>query len=181
MNFIRKNIISLVIVIATLLMAGVAVFTAWRLYRARTTAPQKSGAALTTAHCDLLSFTISEEELACNSACTADAQCSVISDTDSYICDTTTDTCRLESNPTSETCAQLQETASPSPTATATATPSPTPTGTGTPRPTSTPTATHTPTPTPEPSLPTAGLGLPTTIGVVTGVILMIGALILAI
>lgn len=179
----KNKITTVVIIIATVVLAGVAIFTAIRLYQLRQeavapTAPESKPEAGIEAisRCTPLSFEVT--------------------------CATTTPT------PTPKATATPTATAKATPTATATATPTPTPTATATATPTpttgagtSTPTPTTGPgTPTPtstsisaaatatptsaslaeEPSLPDAGISFPTIIGIGIGVLLLIGSLLLA-
>ena len=150
-------------------------------------------------HCALVSFTINKSVYTCNSSCTTDAQCEE-ADAD-YVCDETSDRCRLKDNLTSTTC-EPDTTPTPTPTATPTGTPTATPTGTASPTPTGTATSTPTgststpaPTGTPKtttststplaqktttPSLPEAGTSLPTVLGIVIGFAILIGGILLA-
>ncbi len=102
-TFFKNNLVSLVIIIATILLAGVAVFTAWKLYSVKTSAPEKSEAAVTTSSCDLVSFTITKEEVyECDSPCSDDSQCATANP--DYICNDITGTCRHVDYPSEETC-----------------------------------------------------------------------------
>lgn len=134
----KNKITTIVIIIATVILAGIAVFTAIRLYQLRQqavapTAPESKPEAAAPRACTALTFNLSV------------------------------------STPTS----------TPTPTATATATATATPTAT----PTTVAAATATPTSASlaeEPSLPDAGTSFPTIIGVGLGILLLIGALLLA-
>ena len=147
----KNKIATIGIIIATLVLAGVAVFTAVRLYQLRQeavapTAPtSKPKAQETPKACTSLAF-------------------------------------NLSGTPTPTPTATPTATPTGSPTATPTGTPgatsTPTPVSTATPGPTSTPIAGATPTE--EPALPDAGISFPTIFGIGLGIILLIGALLLA-
>ncbi len=154
----KKKIVTVLIVIATVILAGVAVYTAIRLYQLRQeavapTAPAESEAAAPTIEeCTELFFTIGEL--------------------------TPTPTPTATPTPTGTVTPTPTPTATPTPTGTVT----PTPTGTVTPTPTSTPGPTTTPTPTPTEAaeLPEAGISYPTIIGAGVGILLLIASLLLA-
>ena len=203
MKFIKQNLITVIIISSTVILAGIAIFTAIRLYQLRQkpvapsvpeSQPQACidgdcGEEIDTS-CEALTFTIITPEYDCNLPCTDNSQCQAVNP--DYICynagGTTGKVCRLEDNTSSTTCQPAKTTASPTPTLTPTptGTSGPTSTPTGTSGPTSTPTATATAAPhsaatsTPEAGLPPAGIPLPTLIGAGAGIILLIGALLLA-
>ena len=163
-DFLKNKVVTVLIVVATIILAGVAIFTALRLYQLRTrpvapTAPESQPAAGEQPKpeaCRQLAFTISTP--------------------------TPTPTGTGTPTPTS--------TGTPTPTTTTTTTP--TPTGSGTPTPTTTeaPTSTPTPTtgeiaqaspsPTTAPTLPDAGTELPTIFAGAVGILLIIFSLLLA-
>ncbi len=180
----KKKIVTVLIVIATVILAGVAVFTAIRLYQLREeavapTAPTSEPAAAEPedtgggggidpppgrSSCTI-SFTVAAEEITytCDSACTTDAQCQEADE--DYICYTISDTCRHQDYPEQEDCLPA-------------ATESPTATATPTDAPTDAPTATATSTA--EPELPDAGISYPTIISGVMGILLILISLALA-
>lgn len=152
-EFFKKNLTTPLIVAATVILGGIAIFTAVRLYQLRgepvaPTAPESKPAAsnlvLPPVACTQLAFSLT----------------------------TTTPTPTVTPTPTSTVTA--------TPTPTPTATPTPTPTATPTSSPTSTPTQIARTTSTPE-SLPAAGIATPTLLGIGLGAILLLGALLLAI
>lgn len=155
----KKKIVTVLIVIATVILAGVAVFTAIRLYQLRQqavapTAPAESEAAApTTEECTQLAFTIGEEP-------------------------TPTPT----EGPTPTPTPTPTGTVTPTPTGTVTPTPTstPGPTATPTPTPTETPIAQATLTPTEAAELPEAGISYPTIISAGVGILLLIASLLLA-
>ncbi|OGM29291.1 hypothetical protein A2801_02075 [Candidatus Woesebacteria bacterium RIFCSPHIGHO2_01_FULL_41_10] len=201
MEAIRKNITTILVIIATVVLAGVAVFTALRLYQTREIAvapnvpesepaaaeihevsiPQGIGSPDVT-QCTALSFTITTPtptatptgsptatptatpEFACNKPCTTDAQCKSVNS--SFVCHSATSTCRHINYPDAQDC-QRPPSSSESPKPTATPTPTPTSGGTGGGS-------------TPAPTLPNAGVAAPTVIGIGAGVILLLGAIFLA-
>ncbi|MCK4588314.1 hypothetical protein KAT60_00670 [Candidatus Woesebacteria bacterium] len=147
----KKKIVTVLIVIATVILAGVAVFTAIRLYQLRQeavapTAPTESEAAAPVIEaCTQLAFTIGEEPTPTP---------------------TPTPTGTVTPTPTG--------TVTPTPTST------PGPTATPTSAPTETPIAQATPTPTEAAELPEAGISYPTIIGTGVGILLIIASLLLA-
>lgn len=153
----KKKIVTVLIVIATVILAGVAVYTAIRLYQLRQeavapTAPaEPEAAALVIEECTQLAFTIGEEPTP-----------------------TPTETPTPTPTPTG--------TVTPTPTGTVTPTPTSTPGPTATPTsaPTETPIAQATPTPTEAAELPEAGVSYPTIIGAGVGILLIIASLLLA-
>jgi cytoskeletal protein RodZ len=172
-DLIKNKSTTVILVVITLVLAGVAIFTAVRLYNLRQesvvpTAPEESGATgPEKIACELMNFTL------------------------------------IEDSPTPTQTPTNTPTGSPTETPTGTLTPtqSPTPTDkpiggtspTSTPTPTATATQTSTPTPTtggeisavsPTPggsALPDAGVSLPTLMGFAVGLLLILGALLLAI
>ena len=155
----KKKIVTVLIVIATVILAGVAVYTAIRLYQLRQeavapTAPEESeAAAAVIEECTQLVFTIGEDP-------------------------TPTPT----EGPTPTPTPTPTGTVTPTPTGTVTPTPTSTPGPTATPTsaPTETPIAQATPTPTEAAELPEAGISYPTIIGAGVGILLLIASLLLA-
>jgi len=171
----RNKIVTILIVIVTIILAGIAIFTAIRLYQLRKesvapTAPEKSEAQVISTPapgyeaCSAFSFTISTPAPGvCNSLCITNSDCSSPSITSktneiNLICYQPSPTpC-----PTGKACLDVmppkvcRNTSCPSEsdcicsksTETPTSTPTPTPTGTGTASATPTPTPTKTATPT---------------------------------
>lgn len=150
----KNKFVTIGIIIATLVLAGVAVFTAVRLYQLRQevvapTAPtSKPKAQEAPKACTSLAFTLS----------------------------TSTPTPTPTVSPTVTPTPTGIPTSTP--TGTPGVTPTPTPVSTATPGPTSTPIAGATPTQ--EAALPDAGISFPTIFGIGLGTILLIGALLLA-
>jgi cytoskeletal protein RodZ len=184
----KNKLATVALVIITIALAGVAVFTAIRLYQLRQESvspttpsePEATGQDITPIACESVAFTISTENTP-----------------------TPTGTVTLTPSPTPTQTPTNTPTGSPTETPTGTLTPtqSPTPTDkpiggtspTSTPTPTATATQTSTPTPTtggeisavsPTPggsALPDAGVSLPTLMGFAVGLLLILGALLLAI
>jgi hypothetical protein len=187
-EFIKKNTVTILIVGATIVLAGVAIFTAIRLYQLRQravspTTPEEPSAANQTTPCEDLTFTIIAQEYTCDSPCETDEQCQTADS--NYICYDVTGTCRLQDYEDEEDClppgATPTPTPSPTPTPAPGATPTPTPAPGATATPTPAPGATSTPVPgataTPTaaaPQLPEAGVNLPTILGISTGVLLLL-------
>lgn len=161
-NFIKKNPVTIIITMATVVLAGIAIFTAVRLYQLRDesvvpSAPESQPTAAgpeDTGECPLLTFNITTE--------------------------TSTPTATPTSPPTS--------TPTSSPTSTPTDSPTSSPTSTPTDEPTSSPTTSptliaqaNTPTPTAAPTLPDAGVGTPVLIGGSAAVLLIFGAILMII
>ena len=142
----------------------------------------QSSTTYDTQACTALNFTLEEETFSCDSACSTTSQCQAANS--DYVCYTASNTCRLSTNLTSDTCEELEETPTPSPSSSPTASPTASPTSSPTSGPTSTPTATSSPiaqaTTTSQPTLPDAGIAAPTVFGVGAGIILLIGAIVLA-
>jgi len=166
-DFFKNKIVTVLILIATLVLAGVAIFTAIRLYQLRQqavapTAPESKPEAAAPQACTALTFTIS------------------------------TPTGSPTPTPTKTPTGSPTATPTGSPTATPTGSPTATPTGSPTATPTSSPivqasptaTATASPvaqaSPTAEPSLPEAGTSWPTILGISLGILLLLGSLLLA-
>jgi len=196
----KNKVVTIIIIIATIILAGVAIFTAIRLYQLRQeavapTAPEQPAAATPTPPeyeaCTTLTFTISTPAPGvCNTTC------SINSDCDSNYCYTVTcppgencidvvqKYCRNSDCPTDTDCVCSGATATP------TATPTPTGTATATPGATTTPSSSATASPTgtavaratatPQGELPEAGTTLPTIFGIGAGVILLIISIALA-
>lgn len=167
-TFLKKNGVTVVILLATLILAGIAVFTAIRLYQLRqepvalnqpASTPAAHGNNQEAKQCKL-SFTI---QLASSSP-TASASTSP----------TATATVSVSSSPTANPIT--------TPTATPTEPPTggnPTPTPTTTVNPTATPAVQTTSSPTPI-GLPNAGVTLPTLLGIVAGILLLSSAVLIA-
>lgn len=132
----KSKITTILIVIITIILAGVAIFTATRLYNLRDqavapTAPTSRPAAQVSTSCEVLTFTIT--------------------------------------TPTGS------GTSSPTPTSTSSSSPTPTETSTSTSQ-----DSTATPTTTTTPELPDAGTSWPTVLGGGLGILVIFGALLLA-
>lgn len=164
-TFLKKNGVTVVILIATLILAGIAVFTAIRLYQLRqepvalnqpASTPAAQGNELENSQCKL-SFTI---------------QLATSSPTGS-------------ASPTASASSSPVSSPTVSPTTTPTASPTQPPTGGNptptpkTPNPTAVPTAQSTSSPTPI-GLPNAGVTLPTLLGIVAGILLLSSAVLIA-
>jgi hypothetical protein len=178
-DMFKNKIATGFVVLSTVILAGVAIFTAYRLYQLRTrpvapTAPESRPSAgeiqpesQEPISCEALTFNLTEEPS--------------ITPTGSL---TPTVTPTVTVTPT------LTPTVSPTLTVTPTTSPTPTdtPLGGTSPTPTTSPTVTPTtaeiaqvsPTPDTGTTLPDAGMGLPAIIGIFTGILLMIAALVLA-
>ncbi len=174
-DFVKRNITTLMIAGATVFLAGIAIFTALRLFQLRNqsvapNAPASTPAAATSIACQALTFTIA-------TATTTPSP--------------TAGTARLSSaNATATLTRSPSPTPTRSPSPTPTKSPTPTPLGVGglssTPSPTPTlspsPLAKATNTSTPRPtaaSLPVAGDNTPTFISMGAAMILIFGAAIL--
>jgi hypothetical protein len=187
-DFLKKNTLTLTIVLATIILAGIAIFTAIKLYQLRQesvapNAPESNPAAATTAPivtCQTLTFSISTPTPSpSGSASPTPTPTVTASPTPAPQCGTTCGTnsdcpstmvcyvgvCRNPSCTTSSSC--VCQTATPTPTATAT----PVITASPTPAPTSTPIAQSTATPEP---LPVTGIETPTILGITAGAVLLI-------
>lgn len=150
-DFFKNRIVTILILLATLVLAGVAIFTAVRLYQLRQravapTAPESVPEAAPPQACTALTFTLTTE--------------------------TPTPTVTGTATPTPTSTSTPTATATPTSTTTAT----PTTTTTATPTATTTSTATSTATPT----LPVAGVSGPTLFGLTLGGILIVIAVLLA-
>lgn len=166
-DFLKNKVVTVLIVIATVILAGVAIFTAYRLYQSGTepvapTAPESVPAAggqptPTPQACQELAFTI------------------------------TTPTPSVTVTPTVTPTATVTPTDEPTPTPTEPprggSSPTPTqPISTATPTPTgTTPTSVVTPTPTQADQLPDAGTSMPTIFVGALGILLILLSLALAI
>src|SRR4030066_592355 len=156
----RNKIVTILIVIVTIILAGIAIFTAIRLYQLRKesvapTAPEKSEAQISTPSptyeaCSAFSFTISTPAPGvCNSSCVTNSDCASASTTSAT--DNVNLICYQPSPtpcPTGKACLDVMppkvcrnvacptesdcvcSTSTAKPTATPTSTPTPTPTGT---------------------------------------------------
>lgn len=164
-NIFKGKGATILVLVITLILAGVAIFTAIRLYQLRqqpvaptapTSQPQAGGASCTL-NFSLTAVTPTPTPTPppqCNAACTSNSQCPS-GLTCNIATGQTSGFCRNPSCLSSTTC--LCATSTPTPTPTPTGSPTATPTGTGTPTPTATPgtgtpTATPVVTPTPIPS-----------------------------
>lgn len=181
----KNKITTIGIIIATLILAGVAVFTAVRLYQLRQqavapTAPtSKPKAQEVPIACTLLTFTLGATPIPTPTATATSTPTGTPTATPtpapSGVPNSCNGTCGSNANCESGLfCYQgyCRNTSCPSSTNCVC-------TGTSTPAPTATPRVTTAPTPTP-PSLPDAGTSLPTIFGIGLGSLLLIGALILA-
>ncbi len=166
-NFFKGKIATIIILLATFVLAGVAVFTAIRLYQLRQVsvtpgAPESQPRAEATpapVACSL-TFTLATPTPTptptpvplCNSTCTVNTDCP-----SGLICNiaqgATSGFCRNQACLAATDCTCATPTPTPTPTPTKTPTPTPTATPTATPTVTATPTGTPqiTPTPTPVP------------------------------
>ncbi|HWA52239.1 MAG TPA: hypothetical protein VG895_04245 [Patescibacteria group bacterium] len=177
-DFLKKNIITIIIVIATLVLAGIAVFTAIKLYQSRQTAVAPNApvsephAATPAPACTALTFTIATPTPTASASPTPTVsptptptpvpQCGTTCSTNSdcisgMAC--SGGVCRNPSCTDSTSC--VCQTASP--------TPSPTPTSTATATP-----FIATASPTPAPQLPNSGTVEPTIIGIGAGAVLLV-------
>lgn len=181
----KNKAVSIVILVITLLLAGVAIFTAVRLYQLRQesvapTAPESEPAAAAPESCSSLSFTIGEPTDTptntitttptvkdCAQSCAASSECK-----SGLIC--SNGSCR---NPS---CSAETDCVCPTATTTTTTTPTATSTVTSTITATATSTSTVTSTITPTATLPEAGIPAPTVFGISFGVLLLIIAVALA-
>lgn len=202
----KKNTITILIVIATVILAGVAVFTAIRLWQAQTTAPTVPGAQ--TANCgsscssdaNCLGGTICDPQYktcrnpecvanigACDpTGCTAvittcgGVGCNIGQSLCSQgVCDSSTNqagVCDCSISPSPSPSATAQISACQLTVVFAAASPSPSPS----PSPAISPSPSPSVSPSPVPQLPEAGISLPTILGGAAGVLLLVGALLLA-
>lgn len=150
-DFLKGKAVTVIIIVATIILAGVAIFTAIRLYQLRQrpvapTAPESRPAAHEQVACQALAFTIS----------------------------TPTPSSTPTEGPTPS--ASPTPTVTPTPTTTVTTTPTATPTTSVT----TTPGPTNTPTPTEAPALPPAGVSYPTLLVGTVGLLIIILAVMLA-
>ena len=218
--FLKKNLVTVLIVLATVVLAGIAIYTAIRLYQLRQTsvapnAPTSQPAAFEFG-VDCTKLTTQEE---CNDAecswnprgvCRVGDACLVSFDLAAVETASPSASPSLSPSPSASASASPSGSATASPTATPTSTPQPTPLSCGDTctsnadctnnmvcstsggvsvcrnpsclSATSCICATATPVAgvTPEPELPVAGISYPTIIGVFAGIILLVGALMLA-
>lgn len=161
LNFFKNKIATFLVVIATFILSGVAIFTAVKLYQTRQkpvapTAPESEPQAqiITPSIIETPTPTVSYPE----------------EEDKRYLAFTINESLAATPTPTVELVAQV------TPAATATLTPTPTAIVTATPTATLTPTATTTPT-----QLLDAGTSLPTIIAIGFSFLLIMGALLLAI
>ena len=156
-DFLKSKFVTAIVVLATIILAGVAIFTALRLYQLRQeavapTAPESQPEArgIRPVACQQLAFTLT-----------------------------------TGSSPTPTPTGTVTNTPTPTTTTTSTPTPTEPPTGGGDPTPTNTPTPTTgaisavSPTPGGE-ALPDAGISTPTIFGVSLGILILMTALLLA-
>ena len=160
-DFFKNKIVTVLILIATLVLAGVAIFTAIRLYQLRQqavapTAPTSKPEAAAPQACTALTFTIATPTPGGSPTPTP--------------------------TPTPTTTGSPTATPSGSPTSTPTATATSSPIVQASPTATSTagPLAQASPGATAQPSLPEAGTSWPTIVGLGIGVLLLLGSLLLA-
>lgn len=161
-DFLKGKFGTVIILLFTVILAGVAIFTALRLYQLRqqpvapnvpSSVPRAHEATSPPAGACTLSFTLL----------------------------TTTPTATPTGSPTATPTGTASSTATP--TATPTGTPGSTPTATPTGSPTATPTGTASSTATPTataPTLPVSGIDWPTILGAGIGLFVIIGSLLLA-
>lgn len=153
-SFFKNKIVTVLILIATLVLAGIAIFTAIRLYQLR-------------------------QQAVAPTAPTSKPQAQEMPARDLNACTSLTFTLATPTgSPTATPTGTPTATPTGSPTATPTATPTPTATATPTVTATSSPVAQTSPTA--EPSLPDAGTSWPTILGLGVGVLLILGSLLLA-
>ncbi len=177
MKRIKENLATIFIVGATLVLAGIAVFTAFKLYELKKkpvtpVAPERLPAAEapaetpapeeTTNACQPLVFTLAKST----------GQASLTTTPTKSPTPTPKPTAKGTATPKATTTPRATSTATPRPTATTTATASPKPTATSA-------VVAKTPTPTPSETLPSAGVSLPTIVGITAGLILIVGSLLL--
>lgn len=165
-TFLKKNAVTIVILIATLILAGIAVFTAIRLYQLRSQPVALNAPASTPAAQD--DDDNDQQQSQCKLAFTINLA---------------TPTASASSSPTSAPSASPTAKA----TATPTATPTEPPTGGTSPTPSSTPASSSTATPVSQVSptstpvgLPDAGVALPTLLGIMAGILLLGSAVLIA-
>ena len=168
-TFFKNKIVTVLILVATLILAGVAIFTAYRLYQLRQqavapTAPESKPKAAVPEACTALTFTIATPTPGGSPT------------------PTPTTTGSPTATPSGSPTATPTATSTSSPTATATATPTRSPIAQVSPTATSTagPLAQASPGATAQPSLPDAGTSWPTIVGLGIGVLLLLGSLLLA-
>lgn len=152
-EFFKGKFFTILTVGVTIILAGVAIFTAVRLYQLRQesispTSPESEPEACgghsqpQTTECTSLAFTLTQPPAGCNESCTVDSSCE-----GNLIC--SNGYCRNSS------CVSETDCVCPEPTVTSTPTPTnppdSTPTVTNTPTPTDQPGSTSTPTPTDTP------------------------------
>lgn len=158
-----KKTVTILIIVATLVLAGIAIFTAIRLYQLRQqavapTAPESRPAAqeTQTISCQAATFTLASPTPTpgptCYSTCSTDSDCP-----DQYKCQTVGSE-QLCVNPS---CAEESD-------CTCGETPTPTPTPT--------PAASATP----SPEIPVTGVNTPTLVGIGGGIVLLIISVLLA-
>lgn len=179
----NKNFTTIIIILATVILAGVAIFTAIKLYQTRQgtvapTAPTSKPAAATPApatSCQQLAFTLTVTSSSptptptptatatatatptplpqCGTSCTTNSDCP-----SSMVC--YVGACRNASCTTATNCVCTTATPTPTPTLSVLATP--------------TPTLVALASPTPAPSLPVSGDVSPTILGITGGAILLV-------
>lgn len=174
MEKLRKNLPTILIVTATVVLAGIAIFTALRLYQLRQQATPTAPESQPEACIDCKPSPTSTPTPSVEKCEDLVFRITIVSQTP-----TPTPTGTMTPTPTPT----ATSTPTPTPTGTQTPTPTPTNTPTGTPAATSTPTPTKTvaqTSPTPEtPSLPQAGSIAPTMLAITLGALLIIWAVVL--
>jgi len=184
-NLKHNKIVSILIIVATVALAGIAIFTATRLYQLRKQAVAPSAPTSKPqaqeeqplATCQTLTFNLTTP----TPTETATATPTTTPTGTSTVTPTSTATATPTSTPTSTPTTTASATPTPTSTATSTPTTTPTSTATATATTTSTPTSYLTTTSTtPSPELPESGISWPTIAALATGILLVIGSLLLA-
>jgi hypothetical protein len=194
----KNKIVTVLVLLATLVLAGVAIFTAFRLYQLRQeavapTAPAESGAAACNEQCPGSDGVLKNCTPPDSDGTSQDSICNQAGRIEScggqqFCCPQaggtwTTDmsACGINSCTALSFTLTVEETPTPTPTSTPTTTATPTPTPTVTTTTTATPTTTTTTaTATATPTLPESGIGTPTIFGIGIGALLLIVSLLLA-
>ncbi len=172
----QGKIITAIVITITIILAGVAVFTALRLYELRNESlslknpESKPGASSGTKSCNLLTFTLTTISQTPTPTLTGTATPSPTSSL----------TPTLTSTPTPTTPPGSTATPTNSPTPTSQSSESPTPSATKTPTPTNASIAAASPTPSGS-TLPDAGVSYPTIFVGLLGILLIVGAFLLVI
>ncbi|OGM22730.1 hypothetical protein A2961_03095 [Candidatus Woesebacteria bacterium RIFCSPLOWO2_01_FULL_39_21] len=167
-DFIKKNGLTFAITIATIVLAGVAIFTAIRLYQLRSV-PVAPTAPSSEPHAETGSPTSTPCEY---------GSCTKLTFTIATPTPTGTSTSSPTATPTGTPTSTPTDTPTSTPTGSSTATPTSSSTSTPTSSSTSTPsTSAPSQSPTSQPELPQAGVGLPTLVGIGLGGLLLIFAI----